>query len=79
MSWINNELVENITIKSIDPYDPVKVNNIPKGWKLIGRGNFAAVFTHATLDGMVVKVYAENREGIKEEIEVYQKLGEHQS
>lgn len=79
MSWINNELVKNITIKSIVPYDPVKVKNIPKEWKLIGRGNFAAVFTHPSLDGKVVKVYAENREGINEEVNVYKKLGDHKA
>jgi predicted Ser/Thr protein kinase len=79
MSWINNELVNNIQIISIDPYDPVIVTNIPKGWNLLGKGNFAAVFTHASLDGKVVKIYAENRDGIKEEIQVYKKLGDHHS
>jgi predicted Ser/Thr protein kinase len=77
MSWINYELVNNIQIISIDPYDPVIVTNIPKGWNLLGKGNFAAVFTHASLDGNVVKVYAENRDGIKEEIQAYKKLGDH--
>lgn len=79
MSWINNELVKNIKIISINPYDPVKVKNIPNGWRMIGKGNFAAVFTHPSLGGRVVKVYAENREGIKEEIQVYKLLGDHKA
>ncbi|KKI90199.1 hypothetical protein WQ54_19615 [Bacillus sp. SA1-12] len=75
MSWIKNELIKNVKIISKDPYDPVYVTNIPNGWKIIGKGNFAAVFTHFSLDGRVVKVYAENRYGIKEEILAYKKLG----
>ncbi|MFD2214424.1 serine/threonine protein kinase [Metabacillus endolithicus] len=77
MSWIDEQLMKHIFVYSKDPFDPVIVNNIPNGWKLIGKGNFAAVFTHPSLDGKVVKVYAENREGITEEIMVYKKLGEH--
>lgn len=79
MSWINNELVKNIFIKSMAQYDPVIIKNIPKDWNLVGKGNFAGVFTHETLNGVVVKVYAKNREGIKEEIEVYKKLDDHHS
>lgn len=79
MYWIKNNLVNNISIISINPYDPVLVENIPEEWSLIGRGNFAAVFTHPSLVGKVVKVYAENRKGIEEEISVYRQLREHAS
>ncbi|APH04758.1 hypothetical protein [Bacillus weihaiensis] len=79
MDWIKEEIIDKVSIISVEPYDPVVVKNIPRGWELIGRGNFAAVFTHPSLPNKVVKIYAENKKGIEEEVKVYKKLGYHKS
>lgn len=79
MDSLVKQLIININILSIQAYDPVEVTNIPNGWNLIGKGNFAAVFSHPALAGKVIKVYAKNREGIKEEIQAYRKLGNHKA
>ena len=79
MSSIKQDLVDIVKIYSKDPFDPVYVSSIPQGWTLHGKGNFAAVFSHPSLKGKVVKIYAENRNGIVGEITVYKKLGEHKA
>ncbi|MGD6817444.1 serine/threonine protein kinase [Metabacillus sp. 84] len=74
---IIEELAAKVTVKSIDPFDPVHVKNIPEGWSLLGRGNYAAVFEHKELPGKIVKLYADNRGGADKERRVYQQLGSH--
>lgn len=77
ISIIDKKLRTNIVIKSIDSEDPVVVNNIPGSWMLLGCGNYAAVFTHKDFEDYVVKIYAEGRLGLKEEVEVYKAIGNH--
>jgi hypothetical protein len=76
---VENELLPLVTIFSVDNDDPVRVESVPKGWKLIGNGNYAAVFVHPKFKSYVVKIYASNRLGINQEIEVYRRLGEYPS
>lgn len=42
-------------------------------------GNYAAVLTHIDFPEYAIKIYAEGRLGIEEEIKVYKKINEHQS
>jgi predicted Ser/Thr protein kinase len=76
---VEKELLPTIYIYSKTPFDPVIVSNIPKNWTLVGKGNYAAVFLHSQFTNYVVKIYAENRPGLEEEIDVYKKLGNHAS
>lgn len=77
---IQKELVDHVSVNSVNPNDPVHVENIPSGWYLVGRGNYAAVFGHnKELPGKIVKVYAENRTGAENERSVYQRLGSHKA
>jgi hypothetical protein len=76
---VEKELLPNIYIYSNSPFDPVIVSNIPKKWALVGKGNYAGVFLHSHFPQYVVKIYAENRQGLEEEIGVYKKLGDHTS
>lgn len=71
------ELKEKATIISRNPYDTVEVYNIPKHWVLLGVGNYASVLRHHDYPELVVKIYAEGKNGYKEEVEVYNKLGYH--
>ena len=73
------EFVNKVKIVSILPHNPVEVANIPADWELLGTGNYAAVFAHSDYQEVVVKIYAENRSGWSAEVEVYQRLGNHQS
>jgi hypothetical protein len=77
LEWITGELVAKATIESIDPKEPVKVRNVPKPWKVLGTGNYAAVFYHPEAPDYAVKVYAPGRPGLTEEAEVYRRLGRH--
>jgi len=74
---IEQELLPHLTLNTRSPFDPVRVVSLPEPWEVIGCGNYAAVFGHPSFDDVVVKVYADNREGIKEEKKVYEQLGEH--
>ena len=74
---IHFELLPKLRIKSVNPHDPIKVSYIPKPWKLIGAGNYAAVFYHPSHPNQVVKIYAPGRPGFEEEVEVYRRLGSH--
>lgn len=77
ISSIDKTLMPNIIIRSINADDPVIVKYIPDSWILLGCGNYAAVFTHEKFSDYVVKIYAEGREGLEEEIEVYKAIGDH--
>ncbi|GGA13478.1 serine/threonine protein kinase [Paenibacillus marchantiophytorum] len=74
---IQHQLLPNLEIHSEDPFEPIVVHVYPKPWKLVGAGNYAAVFMHPNYPDMVVKVYAPGRHGIVEETEVYSRLGKH--
>lgn len=64
-------------MESVRPSDPVVVRRIPEPWRVLGRGNFAAVVCHPQFPELVVKVYAPGRPGFDAEREVYRRLGEH--
>ncbi|AJY74591.1 serine/threonine protein kinase [Paenibacillus beijingensis] len=70
-------LLPEVEMISADPRHPVEVPYIPSGWKLLGAGNYAAVFEHPEAEGIAVKVYAPGRPGWERECEVYGKLGNH--
>ena len=72
-------LASSVKIESIKPYNPVEVAKTPLPWQLLGRGNYAAVFTHSDYPNVVIKIYALNRLGWVEEVEAYKRLGEHPS
>lgn len=74
---IYRELLPAVKIRSLDPHNPVKVDQIPANWDLLGAGNYAAVFCHADYADRVVKIYAPDRPGLEEEREVYRLLGSH--
>ncbi|CAG7653232.1 serine/threonine protein kinase [Paenibacillus allorhizosphaerae] len=74
---IERNLLGKLLVVSEDPHEPVVVKKIPKPWRLIGAGNYAAVLAHAEYPDRVVKVYAPGRPGLEEEAEVYRRLGRH--
>ena len=74
---INQDLLPQLDIESLNPYNPVVVNKFPQPWQLLGTGNYAAVFYHPDYADVVVKIYAPGREGWKEEVEVYRRIGSH--
>lgn len=77
MGKVRGELLPQLAIRSVNPREPVEVLFVPKPWRLVGAGNYAAVVLHPEEPGKVVKVYAEGRPGLQEEIEVYRRLGRH--
>ncbi|MCL6570336.1 MAG: serine/threonine protein kinase [Bacillus sp. (in: Bacteria)] len=76
---IENQLLPQIRLTTTSPFDPIIVNNHSISWKTIGSGNYAGVFSHASNPEKVVKVYGRNPEELKKEIEVYKKLGNHET
>ena len=62
---IKNELLKEVSIRSEDEFEPVVVKDIPRLWKCLGIGNYAAVFMHKEYKDWVVKVYAREGEGIE--------------
>ncbi|MDJ0742986.1 MAG: serine/threonine protein kinase [Xenococcaceae cyanobacterium MO_167.B27] len=74
---IHQELIPNLKIESIEPYNPVVVHQVPEPWQILGTGNYAGVLYHSDYSDLVVKVYAPGRLGWKEELEVYRRLGSH--
>ncbi|NJN87477.1 MAG: serine/threonine protein kinase [Leptolyngbyaceae cyanobacterium SL_7_1] len=74
---IYRTLLPGLQIASLDPHNPVVVHHVPSSWKLLGAGNYAAVFYHVDYPDQVVKVYAPGRPGLDEEREVYRRLGSH--
>ena len=76
---IQNELLKEVSIRSEDESEPVVVKDIPRLWKCLGKGNYAAVFMHKEYKDWVVKVYAREGEGIEKESEVYRRIGNHPS
>ncbi|MFH5186814.1 serine/threonine protein kinase [Paenibacillus sp. TAB 01] len=76
---VERELLPGLELASVAPHDPVVVTRLPKPWKLIGAGNYAAVLAHPDAPRLVVKVYAPGRPGIEDEVEVYRRLGRHEA
>lgn len=76
---VNNSLLPYIDIKSVHPFNPIVVNNVPDPWILLGVGNYAAGLTHPKFPEYVIKIYAPGRPGIVEEVEVYNKIKKHPS
>jgi hypothetical protein len=74
---VHQELLPGFQIESVDPHDPVEVRHVPKPWRLLGRGNYAAVVYHPDYPDLVVKIYAPGRPGFFDEVEVYRRLGSH--
>ncbi|NMD68970.1 serine/threonine protein kinase [Bacillus sp. DNRA2] len=76
---IEEELLPHITLKADDLFEPIKVTNRSDSWKLLGNGNYAAVFYHKSKPDLVVKVYGRNHHELAKEVEVYNKIGKHQA
>lgn len=76
---IGNELLPYIQLSTDGPFDPIIVKNSSNTWKTIGSGNYAGVFLHQSNPKWVVKVYGRKPEDLKKEVEVYKKLGNHNS
>ncbi|MDR7076240.1 putative Ser/Thr protein kinase [Neobacillus niacini] len=76
---IGNELLPNINLTTEGPFEPIIVKNFSNTWKTIGSGNYAGVFLHQANPKWVVKVYGRKPEDLKKEVEVYKKLGNHES
>lgn len=76
---IDRGLLPFVEVQSVDPRDPVAVFRVPYPWRVLGAGNYAAVFVHPDYPEQVVKIYAPNRPGFEEEREVYCRLGSHPS
>ncbi len=76
---IEKELLPQIHLTISSPFDPIIVTNQSNSWRTIGSGNYAGVFTHSSFPETVVKVYGRSPEELKKEIEVYKKLGKHES
>jgi hypothetical protein len=71
------KLNKEIMIESRSPFDPVCPVNTPFPWKILGCGNYAAVFVHPEYPSYVVKIYGREEQGLLEEKKVYDRLGEH--
>lgn len=74
---IYEDLLPHLQIESRDPRNPVVVHQVSYPWRLLGTGNYAAVFYHPDYPDQVVKIYAPGRPGLAEEVEVYRRLGSH--
>lgn len=70
-------LLPALRIESVSPHDPIVVRHVPSPWRVLGRGNYAAVLSHPDHPDLVVKVYAPGRPGFEAEREVYRRLGDH--
>lgn len=74
---VYSNLLPQLQIESVQPFNPVVVYHCPPPWKPLGAGNYAAVFYHSVFPDLVVKVYAPDRPGLPDEVEVYRRLGHH--
>jgi hypothetical protein len=74
---IYQQLLPSLQIESVNPRNPVQVNYLSQPWRLVGKGNYAAVVYHPDHPDFVVKIYAPGRTGFEEEVEVYRRLGPH--
>lgn len=74
---VYRELRPGLRIESFSPHEQVVVHHAPSPWRVLGRGNYAAVLVHPAHPDWVVKIYAPGRTGFDAEREVYRRLGEH--
>jgi hypothetical protein len=74
---VHEDLLPSLQLESDDPHEPVVVRHVPGPWKTLGVGNYAAVFAHPGYPDLVVKLYAEGRDGWEDEVRVYERLGKH--
>jgi hypothetical protein len=74
---IYQQLLPSLQIVSVNPRNPIHVSYLPQPWRLLGKGNYAAVVYHPNHPECVVKIYAPGRPGYQEEVEVYRRLGSH--
>lgn len=74
---VHQELLPQLRVESVSADDPVVVHHAPAPWRVLGRGNYAAVLYHPDHPELVVKVYAPGRPGVEAEREVYRRLGRH--
>ena len=74
---IYQQLLPRLQIESVNPRNPINVSYLPQPWRLLGKGNYAAVVYHPDYPERVVKIYAPGRPGFEEEVEVYRRLGSH--
>src|SRR5690242_18330574 len=79
LNLILEELLPHIQLFSQNPFDPIVVRNDADTWKIIGTGNYAAVFMHPLYPDRVVKVYGRNPEELNKEVDVYKRLGTHKA
>lgn len=76
-SLIRNTLLSKVILNSIDPHQPILIHHVPEPWQVLGTGNYAGVFIHPEYPDQVVKIYAPDRPGWEEEVQVYDRLGDH--
>ena len=62
---IKDELLKEVSIRSEDEFEPVVVKDIPRLWKCLGTGNYAAVFMHREYKDWVVKFTCEKEKELK--------------
>ncbi|MEM8545663.1 MAG: serine/threonine protein kinase [Cyanobacteria bacterium P01_H01_bin.119] len=74
---VNRHLRREIILESVKPHNPVEARFFPPPWVLLGTGNYAAVFAHPSYPNEAIKVYAPNRSGFEDEVEVYRRIGTH--
>jgi hypothetical protein len=74
---VHEQLLPGLHVESVSPDDPVVVHHAPAPWRVLGRGNYAAVLCHPDHPELVVKAYAPGRPGVEAEREVYRRLGHH--
>jgi hypothetical protein len=74
---VRKELLPELSVESVSQADPVILKRLPHPWKHLGTGNYAVVVQHPDYPRYAVKVYAPDRPGIEEEVEVYRRLGSH--
>ena len=77
LACIHNQLLPDLRIDCPDPHDPVQVVQLPRPWRTLGCGNYAAVLHHPQHQDLVVKVYGPGRPGLEQEAEVYRRIGFH--
>lgn len=77
IALMEQSLLSELVLDSVDPTNPIRVAETPRGWRLLGAGNYAGVFTHQDYSDIAVKVYAPGRDGWESECEVYRRIGTH--
>ncbi|MGG1634688.1 serine/threonine protein kinase [Paenibacillus sp. NRS-1760] len=77
IALMEQSLLSELVLDSVDPTNPIRVAETPRGWRLLGAGNYAGVFTHQDYSDIAMKVYAPGRDGWESECEVYRRIGTH--